>query len=54
MTGKRSPEKILRLGMGFWNAKTLLSAVELDRFDALADGPAARASLTEKLAPSAS
>jgi precorrin-6B methylase 2 len=39
MTEKTSPEKILQLGMSFWNAKALLSAVELGVFDALADGP---------------
>jgi hypothetical protein len=33
------PEQILRLGMAFWGSKTLLSAVELGVFTALADGP---------------
>ena len=46
---KPSPEKLLALGMSFWNAKTLLSAVELGVFDALADGPAELATLTTKL-----
>ena len=49
MTEKLSPEKILGLGTGFWNAKTLLSAVELGVFDALADGPADLATLKRKL-----
>ena len=40
MTDKPSPEKLLALGMSFWNAKALLSAVELGVFDALAEGPA--------------
>ncbi len=34
-----TPERILQLGLGFWGAKTLLSAVELGVFSALADGP---------------
>jgi hypothetical protein len=46
---KPSPEKLLALGMSFWNAKTLLSAVELGVFDALANGPADLATLTLKL-----
>ncbi|MBM3563808.1 MAG: methyltransferase [Alphaproteobacteria bacterium] len=49
MTSKPSPEKLLALGMSFWNAKTLLSAVELGVFDALADGRADLATLTTKL-----
>lgn len=40
MTVRPSPEKLLALGMSFWNAKALLSAVELGVFDALAEGPA--------------
>jgi hypothetical protein len=40
MTLRPSPEKLLALGMSFWNAKALLSAVELGVFDALAEGPA--------------
>jgi hypothetical protein len=35
-----TPEGILQLGMGFWGSKTLLSAVELGVFSALASGPA--------------
>ena len=34
-----TPEKILHLGMAFWESKTLLSAVELDVFTTLAKGP---------------
>lgn len=49
MTAKPSPEKLLALGLSFWNAKTLLSAVELGVFDALADGPADLATLMAKL-----
>jgi hypothetical protein len=35
-----SPDHILQTGMGFWPAKTLLSAVELGLFTLLAEGPA--------------
>ncbi len=35
----QTPEKIMRLGMAFWGAKTLLSAVELDVFTILAKEP---------------
>ncbi|MGD9544577.1 MAG: methyltransferase [Methylocystis sp.] len=49
MSARPSPEKLLALGMSFWNAKTLLSAVELGVFDALADGPIDLAALTAKL-----
>lgn len=34
-----SPDAILGLGFGFWGSKTLLSAIELGVFQALADGP---------------
>ena len=34
-----TPERILEIGMGFWASKTLLSAVELGVFTALAEGP---------------
>lgn len=34
-----SPEAIMRLGLGFWASKTLLSAIELGLFTALAEGP---------------
>jgi hypothetical protein len=49
METKLSPDKILQLGMGFWNAKTLLSAVELGVFDSLAEGPANLATLKSRL-----
>jgi hypothetical protein len=49
MTLKPSPENILSLGMSFWNAKALLSAVELGVFDALAEAPADLATLRNKL-----
>jgi hypothetical protein len=34
-----SPEHILQVGSGFWASKTLLSAVELELFSRLAEGP---------------
>lgn len=40
MADQLSPEKILSLGLGFWSSKTLLSAVELGVFTALAEAPA--------------
>lgn len=43
------PEPILRLGMAFWGSKTLLSAVELGVFTALADGPIPGPQLAEQL-----
>ncbi len=36
---KLTPERIMKLGIGFWESKTLLSAVELGLFTALAKGP---------------
>jgi hypothetical protein len=38
-TSSLSPDRIIKLGHGFRAAKTLLSAVELSVFTALADGP---------------
>ena len=39
MQGDTSPDHILQIGFGFWASKTLLSAVELNLFSLLADGP---------------
>ena len=44
-----APDKILNLALGFWSAKTLLSAVELGVFTALARGPMSREALAERL-----
>ncbi len=44
-----SPAKIMELGMAFWGSKTLLSAVELGLFTALADGPLDASQLTRRL-----
>ena len=49
MTNELSPEKILGLGFGFWNSKTLLSAVELGLFTVLAEGPADAQTLRRRL-----
>lgn len=42
-------ERILRLGLGFWGSKTLLSAVELGLFTELAKGPLDANVLTKRL-----
>jgi hypothetical protein len=49
MTSKLSPERLLSIGMGFWGAKALLSAVELGLFTRLAQGPADAAALRRDL-----
>jgi precorrin-6B methylase 2 len=36
---KTTPERIIGLGLGFWGAKTLLTAVEMGLFTELAGGP---------------
>ncbi len=43
------PSRIMQIGMGFFASKTLLSAVELDLFGALGQGPLPLASLRERL-----
>ena len=44
-----TPEHILHIGLGFWASKTLLSAVELGVFSALAQAPSDLATLRDKL-----
>ena len=44
-----TPEHIMQLGLGFWSSKTLLSAVELGVFTALAGAPSDLATLQNKL-----
>jgi hypothetical protein len=44
-----TPENILLLGLWFWGSKTLLSAVEIGLFTALANGPLNAQQLTEQL-----
>ena len=49
MTTRLSPERLLGIGMGFWGAKALLSAVELGVFTRLGQGRAGLAELTRDL-----
>ncbi|WP_418319520.1 methyltransferase [Piscinibacter sakaiensis] len=44
-----NPDHILRTGLAFWESKTLLSAVELGLFTALADGPLTAEQLRQRL-----
>jgi SAM-dependent methyltransferase len=44
-----TPEGILKLGLGFWASKTLLSAIELGLFTELAAGPRGRDELAATL-----
>jgi hypothetical protein len=44
-----SPTPIIDLAIGFWSAKTLLSAVEIGLFTALAAGPLDRETLATRL-----
>lgn len=45
-----TPDRIMQLGLGFWGSKTLLSAIELGLFTALAGGPQDLETLTSSLA----
>ena len=45
-----TPDGIMQLGLGFWGAKVLLSAVELSLFTELSAGPAIEAALRQRLA----
>jgi O-methyltransferase domain/Dimerisation domain len=49
MSDQLTPEAILPLGFGFWGSKTLLSAVELGVFSALAAGPLEAQTLVDRL-----
>lgn len=44
-----TPAAIMQLGMGFWASKTLLSAVELELFTVLAEGPLTGGELEKRL-----
>ena len=46
-----TPERIMQVGMAFWPAKTLLSAVELGLFTALGDGAMTGAELRHAARP---
>jgi Dimerisation domain len=45
-----TPQHIMELGLSFWASKTILSAVELGVFGAVADAPADLPTLQRKLA----
>ncbi|MDQ6868114.1 MAG: acetylserotonin O-methyltransferase [Pseudomonadota bacterium] len=49
MTDAITPANIFKLGFGFWESKTLLSAVELGLFTELAKGPAYLGDLSRRL-----
>jgi O-methyltransferase domain/Dimerisation domain len=49
MNDQLTPEAILQLGFGFWGSKTLLSAVELGVFSALASGPLEAQTIIDRL-----
>ncbi len=49
LTPALSPERIVSTGLGFWTAKTLLSAVEIGVFTELAKGPLTLHQLTNRL-----
>src|SRR6266581_1089250 len=49
MNQEITPARILQVGMCFWEAKTLLSAIELGLFTVLAEGPLASQTLTKRL-----
>jgi hypothetical protein len=49
MSDQLTPERILQVGLGFWAAKTLLSAVELELFTELAKQPMDVHSLQRRL-----
>jgi len=48
MSEQVTPESILQVGLGFWPAKVLLSAVEMELFTDLAKGPQTLESLQER------
>jgi len=49
VTDAVTPANIFKLGFGFWESKTLLSAVELGLFTELAKGPADLSTLSRRL-----
>jgi SAM-dependent methyltransferase len=49
MSANVTPDEIMKLAMGFWGSKTLLSAVELGVFGELAKAPASVETLTQRL-----
>jgi hypothetical protein len=49
MGNQLAPDSIIQMGLGFWSAKTLLSAVEMGVFTELARGPETYDSLSGRL-----
>jgi hypothetical protein len=49
MSEHPTPESILQVGLGFWNSKVLLSAVEMELFTDLARGPQSLESIQGRL-----
>jgi hypothetical protein len=49
MKRQPTPDAIVQLGLAFWGSKALLSAIELDLFTTLAQGPLTGEALTAKL-----
>jgi SAM-dependent methyltransferase len=49
MTTSVTPDEIMKLGMGFWGSKALLSAVELGLFTELAKAPAGLETLSRRI-----
>lgn len=49
MNEQPTPESILQVGLGFWPAKVLLSAVEMELFTDLANGPQSLESIQGRL-----
>lgn len=48
-TEKVTPEKIMRIGLGFWASKTLLSAIGMGLFTELSNGPLSARDLAGRL-----
>ncbi|HEX5284445.1 MAG TPA: methyltransferase [Bryocella sp.] len=44
-----TPDHLLKLGTGFWGSKVLLSAVELELFTVLAEGPETLAGISDRV-----
>lgn len=44
-----TPENIMKLGHGFWGSKTLLAAVKLSVFEAVASGPKMRDEIEDEV-----
>lgn len=49
LTKEPTPDKIMQIGMGFWPSKALLTAVKLNLFTFLGEGPKTGAQIKEQL-----